>query len=219
MSNTAWAVSASGLLHLMVFGVVLGWQGTISSHSQVVPIQEPKTFVQVSLHSKTQETPTVPELKTKNIKNVSPIKSGEVIREQINIVETKEPQSSIENSDVDLGTLKKSIENQKEVFQESGIQKSEITNVYPPVDVSQEVYQLLQKQAVDCYPKAAERFSQHGMVHVSFCIQNQMPQKVEISKSSGSSILDEAVRECVVNQAAPFPVLSQGQCFQAPVRF
>ena len=64
----------------------------------------------------------------------------------------------------------------------------------------------LRAHAKRCYPPLARRRSIQGTVGLSFCIDSHgMPQALRVEESSGSSLLDKAARECVIEGAAPLP--------------
>lgn len=78
----------------------------------------------------------------------------------------------------------------------------------------------LQEVAVRCYPAAARRFRQTGEAEVKFCLDGAGTlASAAVSKSSGSELLDQAARGCVVPGAAPFGAEAHGHCFTLPVRF
>lgn len=79
------------------------------------------------------------------------------------------------------------------------------------------LHRRLAESARRCYPSAARRFRLTGEVGLSFCLANGAVRSVELSGSTGSTLLDRAARECIVQGALPLPV-SQG-CYVQPVRF
>lgn len=64
----------------------------------------------------------------------------------------------------------------------------------------------LRAHAKRCYPAPARRRGIQGVVGLSFCIdESGMPERMRIERSSGSALLDEAARSCVIEGAAPLP--------------
>jgi TonB family protein len=88
------------------------------------------------------------------------------------------------------------------------------------VDVVGLVHERLAAGAERCYPAAARRYQQRGTAEVRFCVDaSGQAQEGAVAKSSGSTLLDAAVGDCVLPAASPFPASSQGRCFTVPVRF
>jgi TonB family protein len=88
------------------------------------------------------------------------------------------------------------------------------------VDVGALLHERLVAAAARCYPAAARRFHQTGEVTVVFCLDAAGGlARAEVRHSSGVPALDAATLECVVPDAAPFPLAAAGQCFDVPVRF
>lgn len=87
-------------------------------------------------------------------------------------------------------------------------------------DVTALVHARLAAMADRCYPAAARRFQQRGIVQLSFCTdQNAATTSTAITQSSGADLLDAAARGCVLERAAPFPLEAASRCFSVPVRF
>jgi protein TonB len=64
----------------------------------------------------------------------------------------------------------------------------------------------LRAHAHRCYPPPARRRGIQGVVGLSFCIdEHGRPERMRIERSSGSALLDEAARSCVIEGAAPLP--------------
>lgn len=64
----------------------------------------------------------------------------------------------------------------------------------------------LRAHAKRCYPPLARRRSIQGTVGLAFCIdEDGNPHRMRLEKSSGSTLLDDAARECVIEGAAPLP--------------
>jgi TonB family protein len=82
------------------------------------------------------------------------------------------------------------------------------------------VHQRLRDAAVQCSPAAARRFGGRGEVLLSFCLAaTGAVDRVEVLRTSGLTVLDEAATGCVVPRGAPYPAAAAGRCFQVPVRF
>jgi TonB family protein len=87
-------------------------------------------------------------------------------------------------------------------------------------DVVGLVHARLAAGAERCYPAAARRYQQRGTAEVRFCVDaSGRALETSLVKTSGSSLLDAAVGECVLPAASPFPSSVQGHCFAVPVRF
>lgn len=89
----------------------------------------------------------------------------------------------------------------------------------PSLDTA-ELSRRLQAVAARCYPAAARRFRQTGEAEVRFCLDAAgVLAEATVSRSSGSDLLDQAARGCVVPGAAPYGAEARGHCFTVPVRF
>ena len=87
-------------------------------------------------------------------------------------------------------------------------------------DLNALVHAQLARLAERCYPPAARRFRQEGVVGVRFCVDEVGAVKSsELVQSSSSPLLDGAATGCVVQQAAPFVAAAYGRCFAVPVHF
>lgn len=76
----------------------------------------------------------------------------------------------------------------------------------------------LAEAARACYPAAARRFHATGEVELAFCAgADGRALSVSLRGTTGSSALDAAAQECVLDRAAPLPV-TQG-CYVLPVHF
>ncbi|MCA2981180.1 MAG: hypothetical protein INH41_06100 [Myxococcaceae bacterium] len=85
--------------------------------------------------------------------------------------------------------------------------------------LTRRVHARLSAVARDCYPAAARRFRQAGRVALAFCVDVRAEaERVEVS-ASGSDLLAEAARDCVVRRAAPFPSEAARRCFRVAVDF
>lgn len=92
--------------------------------------------------------------------------------------------------------------------------------VVAQVDLNALVHAQLARLAERCYPPAARRFRQEGVVGVRFCVDEVGAVKsTELVQSSRSPLLDGAATGCVVPQAAPFTAPAYGHCFAVPVHF
>jgi TonB family protein len=90
----------------------------------------------------------------------------------------------------------------------------------PGADVVGLVHARLAAGAQRCYPAAARRYQQRGTAEVRFCVDaSGGALETSVVKTSGSSLLDAAVGDCVLPAASPFPASAQGHCFTVPVRF
>lgn len=81
---------------------------------------------------------------------------------------------------------------------------------------------LLQRQLVAsarrCYPPAAKGYRLHGEVVLSFCVDGTGElASVALSGTTGSSLLDRAAHECVVQGA--LPLAAERGCYTVPVKF
>lgn len=93
-------------------------------------------------------------------------------------------------------------------------------NAAPGADVVGLVHARLAAGAERCYPAAARRYQQRGTAEVRFCVdESGRALETSLVKTSGSSLLDAAVGDCVLPAASPFPSSAQGHCFTVPVRF
>lgn len=80
------------------------------------------------------------------------------------------------------------------------------------------LHQKLSEAALQCYPKAAQRFRWTGKVDVSFCFDDpRVVKSVTVEKTSGHALLDQAATDCVIPKA--FPVEAPLGCYSLPVRF
>ncbi len=87
-------------------------------------------------------------------------------------------------------------------------------------DLSQLMHQRLASAAERCYPAAARRFRQVGVVTVGFCVTDSGGvNEVRLRRSSGAMLLDDAATACVVPGAVPLPREATGRCFEVPVHF
>ena len=89
----------------------------------------------------------------------------------------------------------------------------------PSATVQQAVHTKLQNAANSCYPAAAKRFQVKGTVGISFCVTETSVANIAVVNPSGSSLLDSAAHDCVVQSAAPFSEGAQGYCFSVPIHF
>jgi TonB family protein len=82
------------------------------------------------------------------------------------------------------------------------------------------VHARLQTAATSCYPATARRFHLTGKTVVSFCVGLEgRAHKIAVSQSSGTTVLDEAATQCVIEKSLPFPLETSGHCFEGPVNF
>ena len=82
------------------------------------------------------------------------------------------------------------------------------------------LHALLAAAAERCYPQAAKTFRLRGECEVRFCVGDSgQAGSIELKTTTGSAVLDGAARECVVQQAAPFPREIVAGCYLVPVRF
>jgi protein TonB len=85
-------------------------------------------------------------------------------------------------------------------------------------DINIKIQKRLQSSVNGCYPFRALRLNLQGTVRIGFCIDhNGKEHNVEIQKSSGYSVLDQAAVDCVLKNATPFPCAPQ--CVSVPIRF
>lgn len=90
----------------------------------------------------------------------------------------------------------------------------------PEPDLAHLLHEQLARAAEHCYPSAARRFRQVGVVSVSFCVTaTGGVRDVELRGSSGVALLDSAATSCVLPRATPFPARAAPRCFEVPVRF
>ena len=96
----------------------------------------------------------------------------------------------------------------------------EVAETGPSAELIALVQARLGRGAAKCYPAAAQRFRQRGVVSVSFCASaTGSIDVVTLGTSSGSALLDRAATDCVVQSANPLPAKAAGACFRLPVRF
>ena len=82
------------------------------------------------------------------------------------------------------------------------------------------VQERLRQGAERCYPAAAQRYRQQGVVRVSFCATaSGAVDRISVGATSGSALLDHAATDCVVQSANPLPLEAAGSCFRLPVKF
>ena len=82
------------------------------------------------------------------------------------------------------------------------------------------VHERLAQGAKRCYPPAAQRFRQSGVVTVGFCATaTGGVERIAVDATSGSALLDQAATSCVVPGANPLPLEAAGACFRLPIRF
>ncbi len=90
----------------------------------------------------------------------------------------------------------------------------------PSAELIAAVQARLAQGAARCYPPAALRFRQTGVVSVGFCASGSGElEQILVNNSSGSALLDQAAVDCVVPSANPLPLAAAGACFRLPVRF
>jgi TonB family protein len=80
-----------------------------------------------------------------------------------------------------------------------------------------ELHARLAASAERCYPAQARRFRQTGEVTLKFCLASGAADQISLDGSTGSPLLDEAARTCVLDGARPLPEITG--CFAVPVRF
>ena len=69
-----------------------------------------------------------------------------------------------------------------------------------------------------CYPRAARQRRTQGVADVAFCIDAAgAPTRVDLRRSSGSALLDDAAIDCVVRGSAPLP--ARDLCVSVPIDF
>lgn len=69
-----------------------------------------------------------------------------------------------------------------------------------------------------CYPRAARQRRSEGVADVAFCIDGAgAPLRVDLRRSSGSRLLDDAAIDCVVRGSAPLP--ARDLCVSVPIDF
>lgn len=83
---------------------------------------------------------------------------------------------------------------------------------------SAELLAHLRARTSRCYPRAARKRRTEGVADVAFCIDAAgAPMGIELRRSSGSPVLDDAALDCVIRGAAPLP--ARDLCVSVPVDF
>lgn len=76
----------------------------------------------------------------------------------------------------------------------------------------------LRRNTGRCYPRAARQRRTEGVSDVAFCLDAAgMPTRVELRRTSGSQLLDDAAVDCVVRGSAPLP--ARELCASVPIDF
>jgi periplasmic protein TonB len=84
---------------------------------------------------------------------------------------------------------------------------------------SAEIEGRLRAATAGCYPYAAVRANLEGVTRLAFCVGGSgMAERIQIAQSSGSRLLDNAARDCILPAAMPFPPAND-LCVTVPIRF